>query len=54
MTAKTSALFERIIERVKFIAVQEIGVAFGHTLIISDNETTILAAMESLFSNTRV
>jgi hypothetical protein len=47
-------LYERIIESVKFIAVQEIGVAFEHSLIISVNDTAILSAMGSKFSNTRV
>jgi hypothetical protein len=54
MTARTTAMYERIIERVKSVAVQENRAPLEPNLMISDYEVAILTAMGSQFPNARV
>jgi hypothetical protein len=53
MTAKTAALYEQVIERIKLVAFQTNRVALEPQLMISDYEIAILSAVSSQFPGGR-
>ena len=53
MTAKTAALYEKVIERIKLVAFQTNRVALEPQLMISDYEIAILSAVSSQFPGGR-
>ena len=53
MTAKTAALYEQVIERIKSVALETNRVSLEPQLMISDYEIAILSAVSSKFPGGR-